>query len=176
MIEVFLRQSTDWAFLMVRDLSLIWPGLLTILANNHKLTTILSSGTYRHLRGDGQLLAYGRCRGDQRVGPCLRVSNYFLKFIASSTSLMSVPGRVWRQLLLLPWHRPPGGRVKGSCSLSMHYVQPLDTSTHCPHLHIPCTQEREEEGVYLYPGLAKAVVGVWSRPAREERYNTQGYK
>ena len=43
-------------------------------------------------------------------------------------------------------------------------------------LPFPAPQGREEEGVYLYPGLAKAVVGVWRRPAREERYDTQGYK
>ena len=35
--------------------------------NNH------NAGTYRHLRGDGQLLGYGRCKGDERHGPCLRV-------------------------------------------------------------------------------------------------------
>ena len=30
-------------------------------------------GTYRHKRGDGQLISYGRCRGVERRGPCLRV-------------------------------------------------------------------------------------------------------
>jgi len=45
-------------------------------------------GTFRHLRGDGQLLAFGMCKGDQRHGPCLRVGSGGNSYFFHGTDLL----------------------------------------------------------------------------------------
>ena len=35
---------------------------------------------------------------------------------------------------------------------------------------------KSEEGAFLYPSLAKAVVGLWGRPGVEERWDTGHYR
>jgi len=91
----------------------------------------LPCGTYRHLRGDGQLLGYGRCKGDQRYGPCLRVGS-------------------------------------GGNSYFFHGTDLLEDEENEP-------EKGMEEGAYLYPSLAKAIVGSW-KIKDGDNYSTAEYR
>ena len=71
-MAVSLKSSTKVACHVVRNI--LFP--VQARCNERENVQILYDtvpGTFRHLRGDGQLLGYGRCKGDQRYGPCLRV-------------------------------------------------------------------------------------------------------
>jgi len=88
-------------------------------------------GTYRHLRGDGQLLAFGRCKGNRRQGPCLRVGSGGNSYFFHGTDLLE------------------------------HEENEL--------------KKGMEEGAYLYPSLAKAIVGCW-KIKEGDNYSTADYR
>ena len=137
--------------------------------NNH------NAGTYRHLRGDGQLLGYGRCKGDERHGPCLRVrpqSPGVMNFVEWIHVVLTAPflhvGWQWGQFLLLPRHRPAWARGKWTKEGGEGFQTGEKGMTES-------RSQGKEEGAYLYPNLAKAIVGSW-KTKRSEHYSTAEYR